>query len=324
MHMKRPKKFFAAVVLLVLLAGCQVKPDAPSLWQYLAIPQTAGRLRDNLINRRGRLPGLERKPMLRSIADPANLLSNAKVIAVAAKVKQSEDQAKQKIKAIRYLAKVGCACYDSDGSVTEALVAALSDCTEKVRLAAAQAIADSAKDESCDECRQQGCCSRDLRKKLSELAYQTDDDGYWVEPSERVRKAAELALSRCGGAPVDIDPDQPRPPDEVTQQDATDIEMLIRTAEKRQIQAEPQAIQPEPQPSDAADVDRAPRDADEFLAADEPPAPGGFPAVSAHTVPPLETPPSVASENEGDWVDGSRDQGAAEKPLRVLPAGDSR
>ena len=303
--MKAHVRFCAAVVMLSLLTGCQIKPDAPTLWQSLAIPQTADRLRANVVNRRGRLPGLEKKPMLRSIADPANLVPEApKVIAVAAKVKQSEDQAAQKIKAIRYLAKIGCDCYDFDNSITQAFVAALEDCTEKVRLAAAKALADAAKDESCDECKQRGCCSVAVRKKLSELAYKTDDDGYFAEPSERVRKAAELALSRCGGAPIEPDPDQPRipadpdrprPPADASVENETDIEAAIRTAENRHFQNEPEPFQPVPQTSDVVDEESG--DADEVSAAAD------------FTVPQVESAPSVVPQDDGQPTDGGIDQG---------------
>ena len=67
-------------------------------------------------------PGLEALPPLLSIADPKNLQSSNPAVAAAAGAKADEDQAAQKIKAIRYLATLGCAgCYPD---VEDALLAA--------------------------------------------------------------------------------------------------------------------------------------------------------------------------------------------------------
>jgi len=41
------------------------------------------------------------------------------------------------------------------------------------------------------------CCSEDMKKKLQELAYGRDENGCFLETSERVRTVAELALKAC-------------------------------------------------------------------------------------------------------------------------------
>lgn len=41
------------------------------------------------------------------------------------------------------------------------------------------------------------CCSADMKKKLEELAYGRDEQGCFLETSERVRTVAELALQAC-------------------------------------------------------------------------------------------------------------------------------
>jgi hypothetical protein len=72
---------------------------------------------------------------------PANLESQNPALKAAAKVKSEEDLAPQKIKAIKYLATIGCGCYPG---VREALLAALDDCTESVRYEAAIAFCQAA------------------------------------------------------------------------------------------------------------------------------------------------------------------------------------
>ena len=140
---------------------------------------------------------MEKKPPLLAIADPANLESPVAAIKKAAEVKQAEDLKKQKIKAVKYLTKIGCGCYDIDGSITEALIAASDDCTEAVRLATVEAIADAAEGECCSNCGKVCCCNEDMVKRLAKMAYERDDKGCYLEPSERVREAAVKALEIC-------------------------------------------------------------------------------------------------------------------------------
>lgn len=120
----------------------QQAPAAPhTLWHFLGIPQTVHRSYDGLMNRQGEHPGLERKPRLKALADPANLASDNPAIKAAAEIKQQEDLKPQKIKAIKYLAEIACGCYPG---VKEALLAALDDCTEDVRYEAAVAFCRAA------------------------------------------------------------------------------------------------------------------------------------------------------------------------------------
>jgi hypothetical protein len=189
-------------------------PPSPTLWSFLGIPQACYKLNAQLFNRRGNMPGLEKKPPLKAIADVANLKSDVPAIKAAAEIKQAEDLKPQKVKAIKYLATIGCGCYDKDGKVTKALLAAMEDCTEDVRLEAVRAIAVAASGEQCEHCKQRSCCSEDVVKQLSKIAYERDDNGCFVEPSERVREAAIEAMGICcmdRGPPIQIETTPPRP-----------------------------------------------------------------------------------------------------------------
>ncbi len=173
-------------------------PTPPTLWSFLGIPQAYYKMRGATANRRGNHPGLEAKPPLKGIADPKNLASPFEPIKVAAEVKQAEDAAPQKIKGIKYLAKIGCGCYNKDGNkVTKAMLAGLNDCTEDVRQATVEAIADAAEGEMCANCGQRSCCSEELTLELAKLAYERDEHGCYKEPSADVRKAAQKALEIC-------------------------------------------------------------------------------------------------------------------------------
>jgi hypothetical protein len=185
-----------------------------TLWRFLGIPQTAKRLNNETLNRNGRFPGLEPKPPLKPLADPENLKSDNPAIKKAAEVKKEEDLAKQKIKAIKYLAKIGCGCHNRDGGITDALMKSMDDCTEEVRYETIKAVSEAARETRCFQCQQRSCCSPELGKKLAEIAYEMDDQGCYLEPSERVRAAAEEALAVCcpGRGPIeDIYTPLPKP-----------------------------------------------------------------------------------------------------------------
>lgn len=231
----------------------------PTLWNFLGMPKNP---LDGVLNRQGNFPGLERKPPLKKIADPANLASKNPAIKKAAEIKAQEDMKDQKIKAIKYLADQGCATDGCHEGVAEALAAALGDCTEEVRYEAAKAILRTAQcdPDRCDrkrerqaksfqeackdsrlgmiknacakmkmlhgkpgpdgqtlkskrqarssdcqqpQCRQcacSGCCTAEIRNKLSEIVYDRDDRGCYKEPSARVREMARLALQACPAA----------------------------------------------------------------------------------------------------------------------------
>ena len=126
-----------------------------TLWSFLGIPQAFQRLNGSMVNRLGNNPGMESTGPLKRIADPANLQSQNPAIQAAAKIKQDQDLAPQKIKAIKYLATVGCSCYPN---VKEALVASLDDCSEDVRYEAALALCHAAGN-PCKQCEKNGCCN---------------------------------------------------------------------------------------------------------------------------------------------------------------------
>jgi len=110
-----------------------------TLWHSLGIPQGFRKIEDATVNANGNNPEDERVPPLKRIGDPANAQSQNPAIKKAAEIKQEEDQKQQKIKAIKYLATIGCCSYKG---VIDALSDALEDPTEEVRFEAAQAIVD--------------------------------------------------------------------------------------------------------------------------------------------------------------------------------------
>jgi hypothetical protein len=173
----------------------QAKPA--TLWQFLGVPQTVHKSYDGLANRKGEHPGLERKPPLKALADPANLESDNPAIKAAAEIKQQEDLKPQKIKAIKYLSEIACGCYPG---VKEALLAALDDCTEDVRYEAAVAFCKAAGN-PCSLCNRATCCDEKVREKLKDMALGTDANGCHKEPSARVRAAANMALRACNQIP---------------------------------------------------------------------------------------------------------------------------
>ena len=97
----------------VATAQAPLPPPAPvpTIWDKLGVGEFDNCFQSKFINANGNHPGLEHKPLLKKIADPANLQSDNPAIKAAAQVKQQEDLAPQKIKAIKYLATMGCGCY---------------------------------------------------------------------------------------------------------------------------------------------------------------------------------------------------------------------
>jgi hypothetical protein len=190
----------------VLATGSVLQAEAPpTVWHALGLPQAYSHFRTTIPNRWGNRPGLEPKPPLKKIADPANLQSDVPAIKKAAEIKGQEDLAPQKIKAIKYLAKQGCGCY---GGVADALKGALEDCTEEVRYEAALAITQ-ALDSHCEVCNKT-CCTKELAAKMYERAYERDETGCFIESSDRVRQALQEAVSIC---PPDMRDFEPPPPD---------------------------------------------------------------------------------------------------------------
>jgi hypothetical protein len=117
-------------------------------------------------------------------------------IKAAAQIKKDQDLAPQKIKAIKYLGTIACCCPTNKDDVKNALLAALDDCTDEVRQAAATAICQASGD-PCTICNQCSCCTADVMNKLNEMANEQDEKGCWKEPNPVVRQAASLALEAC-------------------------------------------------------------------------------------------------------------------------------
>jgi hypothetical protein len=167
-----------------------------TVFNLLGIPQGTQKVRDARLNRRGNNPDRERVPPLKRIADPENLESKNPAIKAAAKIKKDQDLAPQKIKAIKYLGTIACCCPTNKDDVKKALLAALDDCTDEVRQAAATAICQAAGD-PCTICNACSCCTADVMNKLNEMANEQDEKGCWKEPNAVVRQAAGLALEAC-------------------------------------------------------------------------------------------------------------------------------
>lgn len=201
--MKTSNCFGLAVLLAVSITiaaattaeALEPLPSPATLWKFLGFPQGAQKIRDARVNKKGNHPEWERKPKLKAIADPANAESPNPAIKAAAEIKAEEDLAPQKVKAIKYLATVGCGCAANKEDVKKALLAALDDCTEEVRYEAAVAFCQTAGD-PCSVCTP-SCCDAEVMNKLAELAKGKDAQGCWLEPSARVRAAASQALNAC-------------------------------------------------------------------------------------------------------------------------------
>ncbi len=214
-----------------------IEPPVTTFWQKLGIPQNFTRIRDGLLNRRGNLPFLERKPPVLKLADPRNLAKGKpEMIKAAAEIKQAEDMKKQKIKALKFLAGINCGCYNKDGKVEKAFLEALDDCDADVRKAAIEGLTKAAGGdgkrkcgglkELCQKCKEgrsgdcqdgcqdgcQGCggtggcesgcaitcCTPKIQAKLEQIVYGQDENGCYKEPVAEIRSAAEnLLLCIC-------------------------------------------------------------------------------------------------------------------------------
>lgn len=168
-------------------------PEQPTIWSFLGIPQAKKKCKDKHANKDGCSPQEERTDPVKRIADPENLQSPSKAVQLAAKIKQDQDAIPQKIKALKYLGSIGCGCYPG---VKEALVDALTDCSEIIRYHAAIALCQAAGN-PCKRCENAGCCNALVMNKLQDMAYGTDDKGCPKEPSPEVRAAAAAALASC-------------------------------------------------------------------------------------------------------------------------------
>ncbi len=221
-----------------------------TVWHSLGIPQTWSTVRDATMNRFGNAPGLEKKPPVKGLADPSNLESDNPLLKTAAEIKKQEDLAPQKKKALKYLAKMGCGCYPG---VAEAFIEGLRDCTEEVRVTAAESI-QVASGNACASCNSDSCCAKEILEELAKIAYERDDHGCWLEPSETVRAAARQALLGCcpNNIPLEVidspgpKPDPQRKGDPGAQPDAG-TQTLFDPPPVRQPEFEPLVLLPRTQ-----------------------------------------------------------------------------
>ena len=180
---------------------CCPKQTLPEFLGITGLFRAGGALFSRIRARLGmRFPGLEGKPPVLSITDPANMDSPNPAVSAAAEIKAQEDAAEQKIKGLRYLATIGCGgCYPD---VEQALLAGLDDCTEAVRYEAASALRSTAGN-PCQFCASEKCCSPAVQKKLQDVAHgMKENTGCYKESSARVRRMARLALAGCGETSV--------------------------------------------------------------------------------------------------------------------------
>jgi hypothetical protein len=191
-------QFLTAGALAVLSMDARVAvaqspaPAPPPQSDSSGLEQAINQRRDARLNNNGNRPQRERTDPLKRITDPANLQSPNPAIKTAAKIKADQDLAPQKIKAIKFLATVGCGCYPG---VKDALLASLEDCVADVRYEAAMAFYKVAGNPCC-HC-EKTCCNAEVMGKLYEMAYGQDEQCCYKEASGRVRAAAEMALNAC-------------------------------------------------------------------------------------------------------------------------------
>lgn len=218
---------FFAIVALISTTGCIAPPaPVPTVWQKLGIPQSGARMRDGLVNRRGNFPGLEKKPPLLAIADPANLdPAMPEMIKAAAEIKQDQDLKMQKIKALKFLAEVNCGCYNEDDKVEAAFLEALQDCDPDVRKAAIAAL-DKAAGNCPKNCRtgcETTCCTEKILDKLQDIAFGTKN-GCYKEPDGEIRSAAKDLFCKCPRPIKEVPPLDP-PEELITPIPAEPIEL---------------------------------------------------------------------------------------------------
>lgn len=175
-------------------AGCPISPNG-NVNTKEKDPKKARRdaKKDAKINADGCSPECERIPLLKRIADEDNLKSDIEVIKTAAKIKHEEEMCQQKVKAVKYLGTIGCKCYDKDGEVKKALVAALNDCLPAVRMAAVQAVGGCV----CGQPYGPSCCNEEIANRIHEMAFGTNTDGSYVEPDQNIRQWAAYVSQFC-------------------------------------------------------------------------------------------------------------------------------
>ncbi|MEM6473428.1 MAG: hypothetical protein AAF802_27970, partial [Planctomycetota bacterium] len=196
-----PAPASAAAGGATIVAIAPPSPPAVTLPQFLGLDVAYGgitTLGQRVRNRLGtRFPGLEARPPVRSLTDPANSEETASpAVQAAAEAKAEQDAVPQKAKAIRFLATLGCGkCFPD---TENALLAALDDCNELIRYETVRGLRKSL-GSTCHSCREKSCCTPKLTQKLYQIGYGVDENGCHLESSARVRRNARLALCGCGG-----------------------------------------------------------------------------------------------------------------------------
>ena len=179
---------------------CCPKQTLPEFLGLTGLCKAAGALVTRIRARLGmRFPGLEAKPAVLPITDPANAESSNPAVSAASEIKAEEDAAPQKIKGLRYLATIGCGgCYPD---VEQALLAGLDDCTEEVRYEAAAALRKHGRQPLPILPRRQMLQPR-RAQELQDIAFGVKENtGCYKESSARTRRMARLALAGCCGSP---------------------------------------------------------------------------------------------------------------------------
>ncbi|MCH7688875.1 MAG: hypothetical protein IH899_19695 [Planctomycetes bacterium] len=179
---------------------------------------------------------------------------------LASKIKAGQVDAKNRVVAIKFLGTVDCAAYpDAQVMLIDSLK---NDPSERVRLEAAKAIKEQfgrGKDEGLsaiftsrrekrryDHCR--GCCGEDALNALSEVAYERDETGCHLEPSERVRKEAREALTVCvsccseQSAEMPIEPQEEETPGTPSEEKTTDNTPLLSPVQRDLTQVQKELI----------------------------------------------------------------------------------
>ncbi|MFO0921555.1 MAG: hypothetical protein U0905_03600 [Pirellulales bacterium] len=211
---KKTSRFHCLGWIIVLcISGCAVAPPvatptapgvAPpmTLPRYLGVNSVAHGMHRVIYRSRLRLstyiPALEPAPAAAApmaLGDPACLQSPAPAVAAAASIQQAEAAAPAKVKALAYLATIDCS---RNPQVEEAILAALDDPSDSVRIAAIQAVVDGAS--HCGPCASGcgGCCTPAIRSKLMRMATETLPNGCFFEPNAKARRLARIAMEQCG------------------------------------------------------------------------------------------------------------------------------
>ena len=234
------------IAILVPLSGCVISPPAPvnavpaapmTLPRYLGLHTAWGGVRNLTYRTRLRvshyIPALEPQPAAAApmaLGDPACLASPSPAVAAAAEHQNAAAAAPAKMKAVAYLvASAPC----SDPSVEIAILAALDDASESVRIATLEALLEANKSCCTSNCRQTkagprcvacqsncgGCCTPAISQKIYQMGYEFDEKGCPLEPSPKARRLARLASQGCPPLNIQVEilqPEETTPPEAIS------------------------------------------------------------------------------------------------------------